>query len=52
MGTKKFTVHFGLESSWAFKGPKDTKASDGPKGVMGHTWAESETGWCYIRRPT
>ena len=37
-GTKKFTVHYGLESSWASKGPKDTKASYGPKYVVGHTW--------------
>ena len=51
MGTKKFTVHYGLESLWASKGPKDTKASYGPKDVVGHTWAESEMGWCYIRRP-
>ena len=51
-GIKKITVHYGLESPWACNGPKDTKASYGPKDVMGHRWAESEMGWCYIRRPT
>ena len=48
MGTKKITIHYGLESSWASKGPKDTKASYGLKDIMGHTWAESEMGWYYI----
>ena len=51
-GTKKITVHYGLESPWACKGPKDTKASYGPKDVVGHTWAESEMGFCYIRQLT
>ena len=51
-GIKKITVHYGLESPWACKGPKDTKASYGPKDVVGYTWAESEMGWCYIRWPT
>ena len=26
-GTKEITVHYGLESPWACKRPKDTKAS-------------------------
>ena len=43
-GTKKFTFHSGLESLWAFSGPKDMKASYGPKDIVGHTWAESEMG--------
>ena len=34
-GTKKIIVHYGLESPWACKGPKDTKASYGPKDVVG-----------------
>ena len=30
-GIKKIIVHYGLESPWASKGPKDTKASYGRK---------------------
>ena len=36
MGIKKFTVHYGLESLWATKGPKDTKGLIlAPKDVVG-----------------
>ena len=48
MGTKKLTIHYGLESLWASKVHKDMKALYGLKDIMGHTWAESEMGWCYI----
>ena len=31
MGTKKFTVHYGLETPWASKGPKDRRPHMGQK---------------------
>jgi hypothetical protein len=44
MGLKQFNVHDGPISPRAVNGPKDEKASYGPKDITGHRWAESDSG--------